>query len=94
MDSSTGVEWLTLSHDLVDLAVLLAADELLVLIRKFNLHAHLILTPLDEWNLIDDHHRRFHRVIRPIDGECQIVKAYFRARVGADIGQHRTNVGR
>ena len=70
---------LTLAHDLVDLAVLLAADEFFVLIGELDLHAHLVLTPLHKRDLVDNHHRRLHSVIRAINGEGEIVKAHFSA---------------
>lgn len=83
---------LTLAHDLIDLAVLLSTDKLLVLICKLDLDAHLVLASLHKWNLVDNHHCGFHCVVRPIDGKSEIVKADFGARIGADVRQHCADV--
>lgn len=80
-----------MTHDLVDLAVLLAADKLFVLVRQLNLHTHLVLATLDEGNLVDDHHGSLNGVVGSIDGKVQIVEAYFSTRVRADIREHRSN---
>ena len=54
---------LTLTHDLIDLAILLATDELFVLICKLNLDTHLVRRPFDERYLVDHHHCRLYGVI-------------------------------
>lgn len=84
---------LTLSHDLVYLAVLLSADKLLVLVGKLDLHTHLILAALDKRNLVDHHHPCLDCIVGSVDGEGQVVKANLRLGVGTDIGQHGTDVG-
>ena len=84
---------LTLSHDLVYLAVLLSTDKFLVLVGKLDLHTHLILTAFDKRNLIDHHHPCLDCIVGSVDGECQVIKANLCLGVGADIGQHGTNVG-
>lgn len=82
-----------MTHDLVDLAVLFPADEFLVLIGQLDLHPHLVLTPVDEGDLVDDHHRGLDGIVRPVDGEGQIVEADFGAGVATDIGQHGADIG-
>ena len=70
---------LTLTHDLVDLPVLLAAHEFFMLIRKLDLDTHLVGRSLDERYLINDHHCCFDGVIRAINGEGELVKAQIRS---------------
>jgi hypothetical protein len=43
------------AHDLVNLAVLLTADEFFVLVGKLDLHAHVVLRLLHEWDVADHH---------------------------------------
>lgn len=80
-----------MTHDLVDLAVLLAADKLLVLVRQLNLYTHLVLATLNEGNLVDNHHSSLDGVVGTIDGKVQIVEAYFSTGVRADVGKHRSD---
>ena len=89
-----GREILTLAHDLVDFAVLLATDKLFVFVGQFNFDAHLILASRDEWNLIDNSHGSLDSVIGSIDRECQVVEADLCLGIGTDVGKHRSNVGR
>ena len=83
-----------MSHDLVDLPILLAADKLLVLIGEFDFDTHLILTSPDKWDLMNNNHSRLYRIVGAIDSERQIIKADFCSRVGADIGKHYPNISR
>ena len=83
---------LTLSHNFVDLTVLLTTDEFFVLIRKLYLHTHLIRCSLDEWYLIDDHHRRLDSVIGPVDGKGELFEAEVSARVRTDVAKHDSDV--
>ena len=75
----------TLTHDLVDFPILLTTDKLLVLVRQLNLDTYLILSTLDEWYLVDDHHGGFDSIVGAIDGKCQLFEAYFRTGVGTNI---------
>lgn len=85
---------LTLSHDLVDFAVLLAANKFLMLVGQLDLDTHLIGRTLDEWNLINDHHSCLDSIIGTVDGERKFLKANIGTRVCTDVGQHSSNVGR
>lgn len=85
---------LTLPHDLVNLAVLLSTDKLLVLIGKFDLDTHLVLAALDKGDLVNDHHARLDRIVGTVDGKGQVVEADLGLRVGANVGEHSANVGR
>lgn len=69
---------LTLSHDFVDLAVLLTTDKLLVLIGELDLDTHLVLASRDEWNLVNNSHGSLHGIVGPIERESQIVEADLR----------------
>ena len=84
---------LTLSHNLVYLAVLLSTDKLLVLVGKLDLHTHLILATLDKRNLVDHHHPCLDCIVGSVDGKRQVIKANLCLGVGTDIGQHGTDVG-
>ena len=79
------LEVLTLSHDLVNLAVLLAADKLLVLVGQLNLHTHLVLAAHHEGNLVDDRHGSLDCIIGAVDRKGQVVKADLRFGVRTDI---------
>ena len=82
----------TLSHDLVDFAILLATDKFLMLVGKFNLDTDLILSSFDEWYLVNDHHGRLDRVVRSIDIECEFLEANVGTRIRTDIREHHPNV--
>lgn len=51
------------AHNLVNLAILLAADEFLVLVGQFDLDAHVVLRLLDEGNVADDHESSPDRIV-------------------------------
>lgn len=53
----------TLAHYLVDLPVLLPTHKLLMLIGKFDLDTDLVLSSLDEWNEVNDHHCSLDSVV-------------------------------
>lgn len=63
-----------------------------MLVGQFDLDPHLILRTLDERNLVDDHHGSFDRIVRPVDGEGELVEAHVRPAVGADVGKHGSHV--
>ena len=75
----------TLAHDLVDLAVLLTANKLFMLICQLDLDTNLVLSPLYEGNLIDNHHGRLDRIVGTIDGKCQLVETHIGSGVRANI---------
>ena len=83
---------LTLPHNLVNLAVLLAAHKLLMFIGKLDLDTHLVLRTLHEGNLMDDHHSGFHCVVGSVDGKGELVEAYIAAGIRANIGEHSPDV--
>lgn len=83
---------LTLAHNLVDLAIFLAADELFVLVGQLNLDPHLVGAALDEGNLVDDHHCRLYSIVGSVDGEGQILKADIGSRVRTDIREHGSDI--
>ena len=56
-----------MSHDLVDLPVLLPTHKLLVLVGQLDLDAHLILGTADKWDLMNYDHGVFDSVVRTID---------------------------
>ena len=85
-------EYHTLSHDLVDLAIFLTTDELLMLICKLNFDTDLVLGSFDEWYLMDDHHCGFDSIVGTIDGENEFIKANLSCRIKADVGEHSTYV--
>ena len=84
---------LTLAHDLIDLAVLLATDKLFVLVGELDLDPHLILTAHDEGNLVDYGHGGLDGVVGSVDGESQVIETHFRLRVSTDVREHRANFG-
>ena len=75
----------TLPHDLVDLAILLSTDKFLVLIGKLNLDTYLVLSPLDERYLVNDHHGSFNSVVGTVDGESELVEANLSCRIEANV---------
>lgn len=82
----------TVAHDLVDLAILLTTDELFVLVGKLDLHTHIVLRLLHEWNVTDDHQSSPDSIVGSVDVEVELLEADFSARVDADVGEHRTYV--
>lgn len=84
----------TLSHDLVDFAVLLAAHEFFMLVGKLNLDADLVLSTLHKGDLVYDHHCGFDSIVGAVDGKCQLLETNFGTRVGTDVGKHSSNVRR
>ena len=82
-----------MAHNLVDLAVLLTADEFLVLVCELDLDAHVVLRFLHEWDVADDHQCSSNSIVRSIDVEVELLKADFSAGVDADIGEHSANIG-
>ncbi len=66
----------TLTHDFVDFAILLATNELFVLVGQLDLDSDLIGSSLDKGDLVDDHHRRLDSVIRAVNGKGELLKAY------------------
>ena len=78
----------TLTHYLIDLAILLAAHKFFMLVRKLNLNADLVWAPLHKGNLIDHHHSRLHSVVGSVDGEDQVFKAYIGTRICTDVREH------
>lgn len=85
---------LTLTHDLVNFAVLLSTDKLLVLIGQLDLDSHLIGHALDKGDLVDDHHRCLNGVVGTIDGKCQLVETDIGSRIGANVRKHGSDVRR
>ena len=65
------------AHDLVDLAVLLAADKLLVFVGELNLDTHVVLRLLHEWDIANHHQSSSHSIIRPVDMEVELLEADF-----------------
>jgi hypothetical protein len=51
------------AHDLVDLAVLLTTDEFFVLVGKLNLHTHVVLRLLHEWDVADHHQSSSNSIV-------------------------------
>jgi len=84
----------TLAHYLIYLAILLPTDKFLVLIRKLDLDTNLVLSALDEWYLMDDHHGSFDCVVRSVNGEGKLVEANLSTGICADIRKHCANVSR
>ena len=85
---------IALTHDLVDFAVLLAADELLVLIRELDLNTQRALGALQERKAVDDRHSSLDRVVAAIDVEVELLERDLSTRVDADIGKHGPDVRR
>lgn len=81
-----------LAHNLVDLSVLLAADEFLVLIGKLDLDANLVLRLHEKLNLGHDHQGRLHRVVRSSDGEVHLIERQIGIRVRTNIAEHGSDV--
>lgn len=83
----------TLSHDLVDLAILLATDKFFVLVCQLYLDPNLIFVSVDKRYLVDDHQGSFDCIIRTVDGERELFEAHVCARVDTDVGQHHPDIG-
>ncbi len=78
---------LTLTHDLVDLAILFPADEFLVLAGELKLDSDLVLGSSDKGHLGYDHQGGLDGIIRAGDGESQLVKRDIGIRICTDIGE-------
>lgn len=85
---------LTLAHDLVDLAILLATDKFLVLVGQLDLHTDLVLRLGDEFEIRDDLQGRFDGVIGTGHGERHFVKRDVSIRVGTNIAKHGLGISR
>lgn len=83
----------TLTHDLVDFAVLLAAHEFLVFIGQLDFDAQLVLSPHHKRDLGDHRHGSLDGIVRAIDGEAKLFKGQLSARVGTNVGQRGSKVG-
>ena len=81
-----------MSHDLVDLAVLLAAHKLLVLVGKLNLDPNLILGLGDKGGLREIIQSPLDRVIGAGDVESHLVKDQISSRRVADFFQYGPDV--
>lgn len=80
------------AHDLVNFAVFLSADKLLVLIGKLNLDAHVVLRLLDEGDVANDHQGSSDSIIGSIDVEVELLEADFGTGIDTDVREHRTNI--
>ena len=78
-------EYHTLAHDLVDFAVLLSTDKFLMLVCKLNLDTYLVLSPLDERYLVDDHHGSFDSIVGTVYRESELVEANLSRRIEANV---------
>jgi len=85
---------IALTHDLVDFAVLLAADKLLVLIRKLHLNTQSALGALQERKAVDDRHCSLDRVVATVDVEVELLERDLSTRVDTNIGEHGPDVRR
>lgn len=81
------------AHNLVDLAVLLAADEFFVLVCKLNLDTHVVLRLLHEWDVANHHQSSSHGIVRSIDMKVELLEADFSARIDANVREHGTDIG-
>ena len=63
---------LTLTHNLIDLPILLSADEFFMFVGKFDLDSNMALCMFDKRYLLNDHHGSFNGVVGPIDGEGKL----------------------
>ena len=84
----------TLSHDLVDFAVFLAAHKFFMFVGKLDFDADLVLSTLHKGDLVYDHHGGFDSIVGSVDGKCQLLEPDFCTRVGTDIGKHGSNIRR
>ena len=84
----------TLSHDLVDFAVFLAAHEFFMFVGKLNFDADLVLSTLHKGDLMYDHHCGFDGIVGSINGKCQLLEPDFCTRVGTDVRKHSSNIRR
>ena len=82
----------TLPHDLVNLAVLLATDELLVLVGQLNFDPDRILGLRHKSDLGENHQSRLYRVIRTSDREGESLERDIGIRVGTNVTQHRSDI--
>lgn len=82
----------TLSHDLVDLAIFLAADKLLVLICQLNLDPNGVLRLSHKADLRDDMQGGLDSIIRTIDGEGQPLERNLGIGVGTNVTKHSSNI--
>lgn len=64
----------TLAHDLVDLAILLAANKLLVFIGQLDLDVYLTRILGQPLHPGDDVECGLHRIIRPRNVECEFIE--------------------
>lgn len=87
-----GREGPTLSHDFVDLAILLAANELLVLIGKLDLDTNLVLRVRHKLDLRQHGQSSLDGVIRASDVEAKPVEGDISTRIGTDIAKHCSDV--
>lgn len=86
---------ITLTHDFVDLSILLAADEFLVLIGELDLDSKGGCGSLsDEWQRIDDGHGSLDGIIAAVDVEVKLFKVDLGTRIDADVRKHGANLGR
>lgn len=82
----------TLTHDLVDLAVLFAANKFLVLIGQFDLDPDGVLGLCHESDLRNHMKSSLDCVVRAVDGEGKSLEGNLSIGVGTDISKHQSDV--
>jgi len=83
---------IALAHDLVDLAILLATNELLMLVGQLNPDTDLARREGNGFNLREDHKSIFNIFVRASNGESGLVKGHIGVRVGADFAEHGLDI--
>lgn len=83
-----------LAHNLVDFAIFFAADELLVLIGQLDLDPNLILGLDQEFHIRDHSKSRLDGIIGASHSKVQLIKRQIGIRVGTNITEHGSDIGR
>lgn len=84
---------IALAHYFVNLAVLLAANELLMLVGKLDLGPKCRLRASYEWERVDDGHGSLDGIVAAIDVEIGLFEGDLSTGVDANIRKHDADVG-
>lgn len=82
----------TLTHNLVDLSILLPTNEFLVLVGELNLDTDLVLSLSDKLELRDHGKCALDGIVRASGGKTHPVVRQVCLCVGTDIRQHRSYI--